>query len=105
MRISDWSLDVCSSDLGGVHNVARSYLELLRHRHFMAYALAGGLGSSMMFSYISVSAFVFIDVYHFTPVQFSWLLGCNAAALIVAAQLNARVLRTARKSTRLNSSH
>src|SRR3546814_1751853 len=60
----------------------------------MAYALAGGLGSSMMFSYISVSAFVFIDVYHFTPVQFSWLFGCNAAALIVAAQLNARVLRT-----------
>src|SRR3546814_17631081 len=60
----------------------------------MAYALAGGLGSSMMFSYISVSAFVSIDVYHFTPVQFSWLFGCNAAALIVAAQLNARVLRT-----------
>src|SRR3546814_7509104 len=107
MRISDWSSDVCSSDLwqaifyvlagfgvlclltaaralpetltqrasGGVHNVARSYLELLRHRHFMAYALAGGLGSSMMFSYISVSAFVFIDVYHFTPVPFSWLFG------------------------------
>src|SRR3546814_3110768 len=37
---------------------------------------------------------LFIDVYHFTPVQFSWLFGCNAAALIVAAQLNARVLRT-----------
>lgn len=78
---------------GGVRNALRSYLELLRHRHFMAYALAGGLGSSMMFSYISVSAFVFIGVYHFTPVQFSWLFGCNAAALILAAQLNARVLR------------
>lgn len=80
--------------VGGVRQVLRSYLELLRHRHFMAYALAGGLGSSMMFSYISVSAFVFIGVYDFTPVQFSWLFGCNAAALIVAAQLNARVLRT-----------
>lgn len=79
--------------VGGVGNALRSYLDLLRHRHFMAYALAGGLGSSMMFSYISVSAFVFIDVYHFTPVQFSWLFGGNATALIVAAQLNARVLR------------
>jgi len=74
-------------------SVVRHYAQMLRHRRFMGYALAGGTAQGAMFAYISVSAFVFIDVYHFTPVQFSWLFGGNAGALIVSSQLNAIVLR------------
>jgi DHA1 family bicyclomycin/chloramphenicol resistance-like MFS transporter len=78
----------------GVGGAVRIYFELLGDRRFMAYALPGGMASGAMFAYISVAAFVFVDVYRFTPVQFSWLFGCNAAALICASQLNAIVLRS-----------
>lgn len=74
-------------------SVAGHYLQMLRHRRFMGYALAGGTAQGAMFAYISVSAFVFIDHYGFTPVQFSWLFGANAGALIVSSQINAFVLR------------
>ncbi|WP_168146716.1 multidrug effflux MFS transporter [Solimonas marina] len=74
-------------------SVAAHYLQMMRHRRFMGYALAGGTAQGAMFAYISVSAFVFIDYYRLTPVAFAIMFGCNAGALIVASQLNALVLR------------
>lgn len=71
----------------------RAYAQLLRHRRFMGYALAGGAAQGGMFAYISVSAFVFIDVYGLSPAAFGWLFGFNAFGLILAAQLNAFALR------------
>ena len=59
----------------------------------MGYALSGGMAQSGMFAYISVSAFVFIDHYGLSPTQFGWLFGTNAAGLIAASQLNARLLQ------------
>jgi DHA1 family bicyclomycin/chloramphenicol resistance-like MFS transporter len=71
----------------------RGYAHLLRHRKFMGYALAGAVAQGGMFAYISVSAFVFIQAYGFSPTAFSWLFGANAAGLILASQLNAALLR------------
>lgn len=71
----------------------RGYGHLLRHRRFMGYALAGGVAQGGMFAYISVSAFVFIEVYGLTPGEFGWLFGGNVAGLILASQLNAAALR------------
>jgi DHA1 family bicyclomycin/chloramphenicol resistance-like MFS transporter len=76
-----------------VRSALQNYRRLLGHRRFMGYALSGGVAQGGMFAYISVSAFVFIDVYHLTPLHFSWLFGANAAGLILAAQLNSRLLK------------
>ena len=72
--------------------IARNYLGLLKHRRFMCYALAGGFGSAGMFSYIAGSPRIFIDVYGISPQSFSLLFGLNAAALILMAQVSARML-------------
>ena len=69
-----------------------SYQKLIRHRRFMGYALAGGIGQAGMFSYISSSSFVFIGVYGLSPQHYAWIFGANAFGLIVASQLNSIVL-------------
>ncbi|WP_269495257.1 multidrug effflux MFS transporter [Castellaniella sp. S9] len=72
--------------------VASTYRDLLRHKAFMGYALAGGFGSAGLFAYISGSPRVFILLYGVEPQYFGLLFGLNAASLIVASQIGARLL-------------
>lgn len=72
--------------------IARNYLELLKHRRFIFYTLAGGFGSAGMFSYIAGSPRIFIEVYGTSPQSFGALFGLNAAALIIMSQVSARML-------------
>ena len=64
---------------------------LLRDRRFLANALAGGFGNAAMFAYISGSPFVLIELHHVPANRYALYFGANAAALIVASQLNARL--------------
>jgi MFS transporter, DHA1 family, multidrug resistance protein len=73
--------------------VLRDYGGLLAHREFMGYALAAGLASAGMFSYISGAPFVFIDVFGVPAEHFGWLFGANAAGFVAVSQLNHRLLR------------
>ncbi len=70
----------------------RNYHALMRHRQFLCYSLAGGMGSAGMFAYISGSPRVFIDILGVDPKYFGLVFGANAASLIVAAQVSARML-------------
>lgn len=72
--------------------IGRNYLALLRHKQFMCYSLAGGFGSAGMFAYIAGSPRIFIEVFHVEPQYFGFLFGVNAAALIIASQVSARLL-------------
>jgi DHA1 family bicyclomycin/chloramphenicol resistance-like MFS transporter len=69
-----------------------NFRELLAHRRFMGFTLAGGLGSAGMFAYISGSPQVFLSIYGIDPRGFGLLFGLNAAALILASQVSARLL-------------
>ncbi len=55
--------------------------------------LTGGIAMAGMFAYIVGSPFVFIDLYGFSPTQYAWLFGTNAAGFILTAQLNGWLLR------------
>lgn len=79
-----------------LRTVAQGYGRLLAHRRFMAYTLAGGIGSAGMFAYITGAPFVFIEVYGVDPQRFGFFFGANAAGLIVASQLNRLLLRRQR---------
>ena len=72
--------------------IARNYSSLLAHRKFLCFTLAGGFGSAGMFSYIVGSPRIFITLYDVDPRYFGLLFGLNAASLILASQLGARML-------------
>src|SRR5690606_6732342 len=72
--------------------IVRNFSELLHHRRFMCYALAGAFGSAGMFSYIAGSPRIFIDLLGVSPQGFIILFGINAPALVLAAQVSARML-------------
>lgn len=72
--------------------VLGGYAQLLTRRHYMGYALSGGLATAGMFAYIAGAPFVMIDVYGVPAQHFGWIFGANALGLIAASQLNGRVL-------------
>lgn len=72
----------------GLGAVLRSYAGLLSDARFMGYTLASGLASAAMFTYISGSPFVFIELNGVPPERYGFLFGINALGLIAASQLN-----------------
>ena len=83
---------------GGAHRplhpfvIARDYIDLLRDRRFIGYALPAALSNGGMFAYLTGSSHVFIDLFHVAPQNFGWFFGINALGLILAAQLPARLI-------------
>ena len=77
---------------GGLLDTLRAFGGVLGDRAFVGYALAAALSSGAMFAYISASPFVLEDVYGLSPAVFSVVFGTNAAGLIGAAQLSARLV-------------
>ncbi|MGE5402828.1 MAG: multidrug effflux MFS transporter [Ignavibacteriales bacterium] len=78
--------------------IVAGYFSLFRDRTFFVYALASGAASAALFSYISDSSFVFIQLFGIPETYFGWIYGMNAMALISASQFNR--LWLSRKSSR-----
>jgi len=74
-------------------NVMLGYFKVFRERQFVIYILAGAAGSGGLFSYITGSPFVYIDLLGFTATQFGWMFGMNALAVVVGNQINRVLLR------------
>ena len=73
-------------------SIVKTYRELLRDTHFLTYVLCGGCASAGMFAYIAGSPFVLIELYGLSTQQYGWIFAVNAAGLIAASQVNARLL-------------
>ncbi len=78
---------------GGVAGTVRTYGSLLRDRTFVGLILVAGLAMAAMFAYVSGSSFVFQRQYGMTEQQFGFTFGAGAIGLILATQLNVRLLR------------
>lgn len=76
----------------GIGAIVGLYARLLRNRLFMADTLAASLMTAAMFSYISGSPFVFMEVYGVTPGHYGLFFGGNAFGLIATSQLTGRLL-------------
>jgi len=74
-------------------HIFRTYLGLVTHRRFVAFALSGGMGSATMFAYIVVSPRLFIEHFGVSPQSYGFIFGLNALALIVGSQVSARLLK------------
>ncbi|MGE5499714.1 MAG: multidrug effflux MFS transporter [Syntrophothermus sp.] len=69
-------------------SIASAYFSLFKNRTFFTYAIASGAASAALFSYISDSSFVFIELFGIPETWFGWIYALNAMALISASQFN-----------------
>ena len=88
---------------GGVGVTLATFRRLLTDRGFIGAALPNGLAFAAMFAYISGSSFVLQEVYGATPQQFSFMFGANALGLVIAGQVNGRVVGRVAPSTLLTA--
>jgi len=93
LKVLRESLPVEARRATGVIDVLRTYGFLLRHRQFMAMSLAGGLAMGGLFAYLTGSPRVFIEVYGLSPQWYGPLFAFNAVVMIIASQINSRLLR------------
>ncbi|HEX6606256.1 MAG TPA: Bcr/CflA family multidrug efflux MFS transporter [Chloroflexia bacterium] len=86
------TLPPASRQTGGIPATLTTFCRLLTDRSFVGYALAGGLAFAGMFSYISGSPFVLQGIYGVSPQGFSLFFSTNALGLVVAGQINGRLV-------------
>ncbi|MEU6085768.1 multidrug effflux MFS transporter [Streptomyces sp. NPDC047085] len=77
---------------GGVGEALRAMRGLLADLPFTGYMLAGGFAFAALFAYISASPFVIQEIYGASPQTFSLLFGINSVGLMIAGQINGKVL-------------
>lgn len=76
-----------------IGTILANYRKLLRHREVMGYMLAAGAIFGALFTFISASSFVYIDVFGFTPQQYSWLFALCVIASLLGTILNRLLLQ------------
>ncbi|MGW1156927.1 multidrug effflux MFS transporter [Streptomyces sp. NPDC002519] len=77
---------------GGAGAALGSLRALLADRAFTGYTLAGGFAFAALFAYVSASPFVIQEIYGASPQTFSLLFGLNSVGLVIAGQINGKVL-------------
>ncbi|MFF3919385.1 multidrug effflux MFS transporter [Streptomyces sp. NPDC001852] len=77
---------------GGVGETLRSLRTLLADLPFTGYMLAGGFAFAALFAYVSASPFVVQEIYGASPQTFSLLFGLNSVGLVIAGQVNGKLL-------------
>jgi DHA1 family bicyclomycin/chloramphenicol resistance-like MFS transporter len=78
---------------GGLGTVFSGYRALVRDRHFLALAVLPGLGMAVLMSYVVGSPFVFQEGYGLSHGEFALLFAVNGFGLVLAAQVNAALVR------------
>lgn len=77
---------------GGAAGAVRAMRGLLADLPFTGYMLAGGFAFAALFAYISASPFVIQEIYGASPQTFSLLFGLNSVGLVIAGQVNGKLL-------------
>jgi DHA1 family bicyclomycin/chloramphenicol resistance-like MFS transporter len=72
--------------------VFATYGALLADRTLLGASLAVGAAGAGMFAYIASSPFVFINLYGVAPERFGWIFGTIAIGIVVASQVNGRLM-------------
>ncbi|MEU3986540.1 multidrug effflux MFS transporter [Streptomyces sp. NPDC026672] len=78
---------------GGLGQSMKDYATLLRDRRFVGLVLVAGLAMSTIFAFVAGSPFVFQDHFGLDEQEFGLVFGAGALWVVLATQLNVRVLR------------
>lgn len=68
-----------------IKKLLSAYIQQIKHRPFLLSTLATATTFSVMFSFISSSSFIYIDLYHVQPGHFGYFFALNAAGLILGS--------------------
>jgi len=77
----------------GVLGALRGYRHLFRDRLFIAFAILPGIGLTVVMGYVTGAPFVFQEGYGLTEHQFALLFALNGMGMVIAAQINAALVR------------
>jgi DHA1 family bicyclomycin/chloramphenicol resistance-like MFS transporter len=72
----------------GVGLALRTYWTLIKDPRFLGATLVAGFMIGTIFTYLSGSAFVFIELHALTPQQYAIAFGVNGSGMILASQVN-----------------
>jgi DHA1 family bicyclomycin/chloramphenicol resistance-like MFS transporter len=78
---------------GGLTGTLRDYGRLFTDRVYVGLTLVVGFAMAALLAYVSGSSFVFQEEYGMSEQQFAYVFAGGAVGLIVATQLNVRLLR------------
>ena len=73
-------------------SVAGAYWDLLRNRRLLGYTLVSACNGATLFGYIATAPDLVIDIWGFTPGQFSLIFAGIAVGVIGSSQVNRRLL-------------
>lgn len=73
--------------------IAGNFLQVLKEPQFYTYVFTGSVASAGLYTYISGSPYVFMQLYHITEKQYGWVFALIAMGLIGASQLNSVLLK------------
>lgn len=73
--------------------ILQAYGRVIREPQFYTYAGTGAIASAALFSYISGSPFVFMELFGVSEQHYGWLFALIAIGLITSSQLNNLLLR------------
>lgn len=65
-----------------------NFASVLKHTHFITYALTGSTAAAGLYAYIGGSPYVFMEIFKVTEAQFGYIFAFIAAGLIGASQVN-----------------
>ncbi len=80
--------------------ILKNYRSILSDPHFLIYALTGAFSSAGLYAYISGSPHLYLELFGLNEKQYGIVFAVIAAGLVLATQLNNRVLRN-RSSERI----
>jgi len=80
---------------GGLRTTRGAMGTLLRDRVFVAYALCLGLSFATLTTYLAGASFLLEEIHGLSPFEFGLVFGINAAGMVLAAQLSAKLVTTA----------
>lgn len=86
------TLPVSRRQSGGISSSQKAFRGLLADRRFVGYALSCGFAFTACVIYISVSPFLLQNIYDVSPQLLGILFGINALGIVIAAQINARLV-------------
>lgn len=68
--------------------ILRNFAAVLKHPHFITYALTGAISYAGLYAYVGGATYVFMELFKVSEAHFGWIFAFIAAGLISASQVN-----------------
>ncbi|MEJ2761849.1 MAG: Bcr/CflA family multidrug efflux MFS transporter [Gammaproteobacteria bacterium] len=75
-----------------IRTTVKAYAAILSDRAGLGYTLCVGMASGVVFTFITSSAFIFIEIYGVAPDRFGYLYGLIVGGLVAGNYINTRVV-------------